>query len=150
MTKLLWFLFGGIFGIDHSLVNTLPGRNKSRCPDNGKITTSQSANFHFQAPVRSCWKCSHVVVCQSNIAGLKTDQKMGECISSTKCERCTVDGSEIRFNSPVEGTVVYSIIYRVLYIPSGCLGFLFFINRIMRGFRGLPPKNISGSCNFRA
>ena len=30
----------------------------------------------------------------------------------------TVDGSEIRLNSPGVGTVVYPIIYRVLYIQT--------------------------------
>ena len=35
----------------------------------------------------------------------------------------TVDGSEIR-RSPVEGQVVYPIIYKALYISTGCLGFL--------------------------
>ena len=28
------------------------------------------------------------------------------------------------FGKPVEGTVVYLIIYKVLYIPGGCLEFL--------------------------
>ena len=36
----------------------------------------------------------------------------------------TVDGGRNPANSPVEATVVYPIIYRVLYIPGGCLGFL--------------------------
>ena len=35
----------------------------------------------------------------------------------------TVDRSEIR-HPPAEGTVGHPIIYKVLYIPGGCLGFL--------------------------
>ena len=37
-------------------------------------------------------------------------------------------------NSPVEGTVVYPIIHRALYIPGGCLGFC-------------PPTVLKASCH---
>ena len=143
VTKLLWFLFGGIFGIDHSLVNTLPGRNKSRCPDNGKKTTAQSANFHFQAPVICCWKCSHVVdvvVCQSNIAGLKTDQKMGDVFLGTKCERCTVDGSEIRLLTSWGNGSLFHYLQGFIH-PQWLFGISFFLSTVLwEDSEDYPPK----------
>ena len=97
-------------------------RFKKHLP-NGQLRRTQHRKRCFLA-FRCGWTsppswAKHFLESSPNFSGWKWLRNLwNHLVAAT-----TVDGSEIR-RSPIEGMVIYPIIYKALYSPGGCLGFL--------------------------